>query len=58
MTIEQFIRNNRKEIDTIIIQALGGDPNAHRYRNDEERRLWILNHEGLYNWARANKVKI
>jgi hypothetical protein len=26
--------------------------------NDEERRLWVLNDEGLYNWARSEGVPI
>lgn len=26
--------------------------------NDEERRLWILNDEGLYSWARSEGVRI
>jgi hypothetical protein len=24
--------------------------------NDEERRIWILNDEGLYNWQRSSKL--
>lgn len=26
--------------------------------NDEERRQWVLNDEGLYNWARSEGVRI
>ena len=26
--------------------------------DDEERELWILNDEGLYNWARSEGVQI
>lgn len=26
--------------------------------NDEERRLWVLNDEGLYNWWRSTKQPI
>lgn len=26
--------------------------------DDEERRLWILNDEGLYQWARSEGVRI
>ena len=58
MSINAFIKKHRKEIDKCIIRALGGDPKAHRYKNDEERRLWVLNDEGLYNWARSEGVKI
>jgi hypothetical protein len=56
LTLNQFIRKNRKEIDKCIEKALGG-PEQHRYRNDEERRLWVLNDEGLYLWARSEGVK-
>ena len=57
MTLKQFIKENRKELDECIARVLGGEEN-HRYRNDEERRLWILNDEGLYNWARSSGVRI
>ena len=26
--------------------------------NDEERRLWILNDEGLYNWQRSSGLSL
>jgi hypothetical protein len=26
--------------------------------NDEERRQWVLNNEGLYRWARSEGVRI
>jgi hypothetical protein len=26
--------------------------------NDEERRLWVLNDEGLYNWWRSSRQAI
>lgn len=29
-----------------------------RTRNDEERRLWVLNDEGLYRWWRSNRCGI
>ena len=58
ISIRQFIKKHRQEIDECIIRALGGDPQAHRYKNDEERRLWILNDEGLYRWARSEGVRI
>ena len=47
MTMKDFIKNNRKE----ITEATGAT-------NDEDRRLWILNDEGLYNWARSEGVRI
>lgn len=24
--------------------------------NDEERRLWVLNDEGLYNWFKSERI--
>jgi len=54
MTLQNFIKENREEIDRCIKRVV---PNA-RFFNNEERRLWILNDEGLYNWARSNGVKI
>lgn len=48
-SVRQFIRDNRPEIDAAIRRVLQ-DP--HRRLNDDERRLWIANDEGLYNWAR------
>ena len=53
MTLKEFIRQNRKEIDKSVQKMCLGT-----YKNDEERRLWILNDEGLYNWARSEGVKI
>lgn len=32
--------------------------NPRRSRNDNERRLWVLNDEGLYNWWRGNRQPI
>lgn len=73
MTIREFIRKNRAELDDCIGRALGSVPRTascdcprsgtdHTHDaptlNDEERRLWILNDEGLYNWARAEGVRI
>lgn len=53
MTMRDFIKQNRTEIDMAIKRAV---PNAQL--NNEERRLWILNDEGLYNWARSEGVRI
>ena len=55
MTMRDFIKNNRSELDACIERATN---NNHNYRNDEERRLWIENDEGLYNWARSEGVRI
>lgn len=57
MTLRQFIKDNREELDECIARVLGSMEN-HRYKNDEERRQWILNDEGLYNWARSYGVRI
>lgn len=56
MTLKQFIRENRAELDAAIARALHQEKNPRP--NDEERRLWILNDEGLYLWARREGVRI
>ena len=48
----QFIRDNRKEIDAAIRRV------CDCRLNDRERRLWVLNDEGLYLWARSEGVRI
>ena len=53
MTIRDFIKENKEELDRCILRVCPGI----RLNNDE-RRLWILNDEGLYNWARSEGVKI
>lgn len=53
MTFEAFIRRYRKEIDATIKVAC-----YDCQIDDEERRLWVLNDEGLYNWARSKGVDI
>jgi len=53
MTFREFIKQNREELDKAIQGAAPGSP-----KNDEERRLWVLNDEGLYRWARNEGVKI
>ena len=52
--MRRFIRKNREAIDKAIRSAC---PNVGSL-NDRERELWILNDEGLYNWARSEGVKI
>jgi len=27
-------------------------------KNDQERELWVLNDEGLYNWQRSSKMSM
>lgn len=52
MTMEQFIEDHRGELDSAIRRVLG--PNADL--DDDERENWILNDEGLYNWAKSEGV--
>jgi len=53
ISLTQFIRENRTEIDRYIKSVCDNCR-----LNDNERRNWILNDEGLYNWARSNGVRI
>lgn len=53
MTMREFIKKNRKELDEAIKRAC---PNVRL--NDEEREAWINNDESLYNWARSEGVRI
>jgi hypothetical protein len=55
MTLRKFIRDNRQEIDRVIAAELKGQDFRH---NDEERRLWVLNFEPLYRWARSYGVQV
>jgi len=50
-----FIRENREQLDGIIRRHGQGNIGS---LNDEERRLWILNDEDLYRWARSEGVRI
>jgi len=53
MQLGEFIKKNREKIDGVIrVKGAKGT------LNDEERRQWILNDEGLYNWAKREGVKI
>jgi len=74
MKLSEFIKQNKAEIDEAIGRAMGfvprqascncpkqGTDHYHTRElrlNNEERRQWILNDEGLYNWARSEGVKI
>ena len=53
LTLAEFIRQNREELDRAIHRVVPG-----LRLNDSERRLWILNDEGLYRWARSEGVRI
>jgi len=52
--MRNFIRQYRTEIDQHIKKVC---PNI-KSLNDKDRQEWILNDEGLYNWARQEKVNI
>lgn len=74
MTLKHFIAEHRQELDDAINGTLNHVPrtascncrlsgtdhihNDGRKLDDAERRLWILNDEGLYNWARSEGVRI
>lgn len=67
MDMRTFIRENRDEIDAAINGALyrhdgnggaGTVPDPPPTRNDDERRDWIANDEGLYDWARSEGVNV
>lgn len=51
--LREWIRRNRVEIDAAIRSVC----NNCRL-NDDERRLWVLNDEGLYSWARSEGVQV
>ena len=48
-----FLKEHRAEIDAAIRRQV---PEARI--DNHERRLWIMNDEGLYNWARAEGVRV
>jgi hypothetical protein len=52
-SLRQWIRNNRKKIDYIIKIVV---PDCRI--NDDERRLWVLNDEGLFLWAKREHVDV
>ena len=54
MTMRDFIRDNREELDVAIKNVV---PNIGSL-NDSDRREWIANDEGLYSWARAEGVRV
>lgn len=53
MSMKKFIEENKEAIDAYIKVKAPGQP-----INDRERRLWILNDERLYNWAKFSGVNI
>lgn len=66
-SIKIFIQEHRLEIDQLINEVTfrhdgrggrGVIPDPPPRRNDSERRLWVLNDEGLYHWARSEGVRL
>ena len=53
-SLREWIRSHRQEIDATIKKVCGSQVRI----NDEERRLWVLNDEGLYWWAKGEGVNI
>ena len=53
ISMKKFIQENKSDLDACIGRKAPGQP-----INDNERRLWILNDESLYNWARSEGVDI
>jgi aromatic ring-cleaving dioxygenase len=52
MTLTEFIKENKQEIDACIKKVV-----RNCKLDNQERRLWILNDEGLYTWAKSEGVK-
>jgi hypothetical protein len=55
MSMREFLRRNRNEIDECIARVLKCKKQP---TNDNEREIWVLNDEGLYRLARSQGVKI
>jgi hypothetical protein len=53
-TIEDFIEENKSEIEAAIKRVWKNADNL----DNEDIEQWILNDEGLYNWARSEGVDI
>lgn len=60
LPIAQFVRDNRAIIDRAIAQLAHMDATYIKANplTDNERRLWVLNDESLYLWARKEGVNI
>ena len=56
MTMQEFIGANREAIDVIIRGASGIGPDYPI--DDDKRENWIINDEGLYDWARSEGVDV
>jgi len=51
----QFIEENRAELVAAIVRYC---PNVRQPLDDEDLEQWIMNDEGLYNWARSERVDV
>jgi len=56
MTLAEFVRENRTRIDNIIHGAYPAD--RMKIQDDDERELWVLNDEYLYEWATSEGVEL
>ena len=52
MTLEQFIKEYRTNIDAVAVAVSGHTP-----EDDNDREDWVMNDEGLYNWAIAEGIE-
>lgn len=60
-SLKVWIRENRAELDKAILYKRDGTYPVNGSRsglNDGERRLWVLNDESLYLWARGEGVNV
>ncbi len=55
MRLDKYIQANKEELDSAIKSRV---KNSGFKIDNEERRLWILNDEAMYNAARQAGVKI
>lgn len=54
-SLTDFIREHREEIDNGVKRYLD---RPEMRLNDNDRREWVLNDEGLYQWAKCEGVRI
>lgn len=53
-SLRRWIRDNRAEIDAAIKRVARNV----RKLNDDDREEWVMNDEGLYNWAKSEGVNV
>jgi hypothetical protein len=54
ISLREWIKNNRSDLDVAIKRAC---PNIGSI-SDDDRRQWVLNDEGLYDWARGEGARV